>query len=136
MTPPATTPPDPSAARTDAAPSPPPRLPYVSPAARVLEREALVAEVAALREGGARIVLACGAFESLDAEAVLRLQAARRLGDVLVVAVSPEGERPAEDRMYVVAALECVSAVALDDAASDRFDAAPLVDAIRPDRIA
>jgi len=94
---------------------------------KILPRAYLVGLGERLRREGRRIVLANGCFELLHVGHVRYLQDARAEGDVLVVAVN--GDRavsglkgpgrpllPAEARVELVAALECVDyAVVFDD---------------------
>lgn len=79
-----------------------------------------------LRRKGWRIVLANGCFELLHVGHVRYLQAARAEGDVLVVAINSDRTvaglkgpgrpfLPAEARMELVAALECVDYVVVFD---------------------
>ena len=78
--------------------------------------------VDAARARGRRVVLAGGCFDLLHAGHVAYLEAARELGDLLVVAVNGDDSVralkgagrpivPAEDRARVVASLRCVDAV-------------------------
>lgn len=94
---------------------------------KILPRAQLAALGERLHREGRRIVLANGCFELLHVGHVRYLQGARAEGDVLVVAVN--GDRavsglkgpgrpllPAEARVELVAALECVDyAVIFDD---------------------
>ena len=94
---------------------------------KIVPRAQLAALGERLRRDGRRIVLANGCFELLHVGHVRYLQGARAEGDVLVVAVN--GDRavsglkgpgrpllPAEARVELVAALECVDyAVIFDD---------------------
>lgn len=98
------------------------------------------AEIAArFREGGKRLVLANGCFDLLHVGHVRYLQAARRLGDALLVAVNSDASvrrlkgpgRPLvgeAERAEVLAALGCVDYVLLfsDDTAES------LVGRLRP----
>ncbi|MFF7361588.1 PfkB family carbohydrate kinase [Streptomyces sp. NPDC008125] len=79
-----------------------------------------------VREGGGTVVAAGGCFDLLHAGHVALLQAARRIGDCLVVCVNSDasvrrrkgGSRPlvpAADRIQVLLALGCVDAVAVFD---------------------
>ncbi len=77
----------------------------------------------AMRDQGLRVVLAHGVFDVVHCGHVRYLQAARALGDVLVVTVTPDrfvskgpGRPvfPAEVRAEVLAALACVSFVAVN----------------------
>jgi rfaE bifunctional protein nucleotidyltransferase chain/domain len=83
---------------------------------------ALAAKLAGPRAAGKTVVLTNGAFDLLHAGHVRYLQAARQLGDILVVAINDDasvrrlkGSRrpvfPVEERMELVAALEGVDYV-------------------------
>lgn len=98
----------------------------------VRQREALAAQ-------GRRLVFTNGCFDLLHAGHVRYLQAARALGDALVVAVNGDASvralkgpsrpiHPEEDRAEVLAALGCVDFVVLFD--TERVT--ELVRAIRP----
>src|ERR671928_2143708 len=91
-------------------------------AARILERNRLIARVAIARKGGARIVFANGCFDLLHVGHVRYLEAARGLGDLLVVGVNGDeqvrrlkGEGrpfiPERERAETVAALRAVDYV-------------------------
>ena len=54
------------------------------------DREALIRELDRHKEDGKTIVTACGCFELLHVGHVRYLEAARSLGDVLVVAVNTD----------------------------------------------
>ena len=93
-----------------------------SAAARILERNRLIARVAIARKGGARVVFANGCFDLLHVGHVRYLEAARGLGDLLVVGINGDeqvrrlkGEGrpyvPARERAEVVAALRAVDYV-------------------------
>jgi rfaE bifunctional protein nucleotidyltransferase chain/domain len=93
-------------------------------AARILERNRVIARVAIARRGGARIVLANGCFDLLHVGHVRYLEAARALGDLLVVGVNSDeqvrrlkGEgRPfiaERERAEVVASLRAVDLVTI-----------------------
>ncbi|HEY7066958.1 MAG TPA: D-glycero-beta-D-manno-heptose 1-phosphate adenylyltransferase [Chloroflexota bacterium] len=101
---------------------------------------ALVERAAALRARGGRLVLTNGCFDLLHVGHVRYLQAARRLGDWLVVGVNADASVrllkgptrplvPAAERAEVLAALACVDAVVLFDTPT----AEPLVAALRPE---
>jgi D-beta-D-heptose 7-phosphate kinase/D-beta-D-heptose 1-phosphate adenosyltransferase len=86
------------------------------------ERAGAVATVEQLRSDGRRVVFANGCFDLLHAGHVRLLRHARSLGDALLVALNDDdsvrrlkGEgrprQPLEDRMEVLAALECVDFV-------------------------
>src|SRR4051794_40913377 len=100
----------------------------------------LLARVSQVRGRGGRVVLTNGCFDLLHVGHVRYLQAARRLGDFLVVGVNSDASVralkgparpivPAAERAEVVAALGCVDAVVIFDAAT----AEPLVAALRPE---
>ncbi len=106
----------------------------------VLPADQLTARVATLRENGQRVVFTNGCFDLLHPGHIACLNQAKRLGDVLVVAVnSDEGvrmvkgpDRPvnsAADRTSVLAALSCVDLVTVFEGA----DATELVRVLRPD---
>ncbi|HEX8557155.1 MAG TPA: adenylyltransferase/cytidyltransferase family protein [Pyrinomonadaceae bacterium] len=59
-------------------------------AARVLERNRLIARVAIARRGGARVVFANGCFDLLHVGHVRYLEAAKGCGDLLVVGVNSD----------------------------------------------
>jgi D-glycero-beta-D-manno-heptose 1-phosphate adenylyltransferase len=91
-------------------------------ATRVLERNRVIARVAIARRGGARVVLANGCFDVLHVGHVRYLEAARALGDLLVVGVNSDeqvrrlkGEGrpfvPERERAEVVASLRAVDFV-------------------------
>ena len=93
-----------------------------SAAARILERNRLIARVAIARRGGARVVFANGCFDLLHVGHVRYLEAARGLGDLLVVGVNSDeqvrrlkGEGrpfvPERERAEVIAALRAVDYV-------------------------
>src|ERR687889_2370337 len=93
-------------------------------AARILERNRLIARVAIARKNGARVVFANGCFDLLHVGHVRYLEAARALGDLLVVGVNSDeqvrrlkGEgRPAvpeRERAEVVASLRAVDLVSI-----------------------
>jgi D-beta-D-heptose 7-phosphate kinase/D-beta-D-heptose 1-phosphate adenosyltransferase len=102
--------------------------------------DALGAFLARHRAAGHRIVLTNGCFDILHAGHVTYLQAARALGDVLVVAVNSDDsvrrlkgpDRPvhtAADRMLVLSALSCVDHVVEFGADTP----VRLVERVRPD---
>ena len=93
-------------------------------ASRIVERNRLIARVAIARRHGARIVLANGCFDLLHVGHVRYLEAARALGDLLVVGVNSDeqtrrlkGEgRPfvtERERAEVVASLRAVDLVTI-----------------------
>lgn len=109
-------------------------------ASRILTETALVDRVDTLRQQGTTIVFTNGCFDLLHAGHVAYLEAARALGDVLVVAVNSDRSvralkgptrpfTPVGDRAIVLAALACVDfVVAFDDDTAER-----LVQRLRPD---
>ena len=89
---------------------------------KLVSRDEAIRIAAAERSRGRRVVFANGAFDLLHAGHVRYLEAARREGDWLVVAINSDesvarskgGGRPivpADERAEIVAALECVDAV-------------------------
>jgi rfaE bifunctional protein nucleotidyltransferase chain/domain len=91
-------------------------------AARILERNRLIARVAIARRHGARIVFANGCFDVLHVGHVRYLEAARALGDLLVVGVNSDEQArrlkgegrpyvPERERAEVVASLRAVDLV-------------------------
>jgi len=90
----------------------------------ILEREAFAKHAEALREQGKRVVFTNGVFDILHVGHVRYLEAARALGDVLLVGINSDASvrrlkgptRPInteEERAEVIAALRCVEAVCL-----------------------
>ncbi|MFI2780463.1 D-glycero-beta-D-manno-heptose 1-phosphate adenylyltransferase [Streptomyces sp. ALB3] len=109
--------------RLDAAPALPDAGTGVAEADTAPDAFALATRV---REEGGTVVAAGGCFDLLHAGHVALLQAARRIGDCLVVCVNSDdsvrrrkgGSRPlvpADDRVRVLLALGCVDAVAVFD---------------------
>ena len=101
---------------------------------------ALLERAAALRARGQRLVLTNGCFDLLHVGHVRYLQAARGLGDYLVVGVNSDASVrrlkgptrplvPAAARAEIIAALGCVDAVVIFDTPT----AEPLVAALRPE---
>lgn len=106
----------------------------------VRDRAELAKAVAKLRAEGRRVVLANGCFEILHVGHVRYLEAAKRLGDVLVVAVNSDEsvarikgpERPVvpeDERCEILAALSCVDFVHVFGEPSPR----DLILLLRPD---
>jgi rfaE bifunctional protein nucleotidyltransferase chain/domain len=107
---------------------------------KMRSQDSLLEWVQAERRGGAKIGFTCGAFDILHAGHVEYLSQARRLCDRLVVAVNCDERvraqkgpgrpiNPEQQRMSVVAALECVDAVVLlEDPRPIR-----LIELLRPD---
>lgn len=90
--------------------------------ASVVSEEVLLAQLARVRGRGKTIVMTNGCFDLLHVGHVRYLEAARRLGDVLIVAVNDDASvrrlkgatRPVNacaDRMRVLGALKCVDYV-------------------------
>jgi rfaE bifunctional protein nucleotidyltransferase chain/domain len=93
-------------------------------ATRILERNRVIARVAIARRNGARVVFANGCFDLLHVGHVRYLEAARALGDLLVVGVNGDeqvralkGEGrpfvPERERAEVVASLRAVDLVTI-----------------------
>src|SRR5919205_2980591 len=93
-------------------------------AARILERNRLIARVAIARKKGARIVLANGCFDILHVGHVRYLEAARALGDLLVVGINADEQVrrlkgpgrpfvPERERAEVIASLRAVDLVTI-----------------------
>lgn len=94
----------------------------ITAAARILERNRLIARVAIARKGGARVVFANGCFDLLHVGHVRYLEAAKGLGDLLVVGINSDeqvrrlkGEGrpfiPERERAEVIASLRAVDYV-------------------------
>lgn len=109
-------------------------------ASRILERNRAVARVAIARRSGARVVFANGCFDLLHVGHVRYLEAARALGDILVVGVNGDAEvrrlkgegRPfvsERERAELVASLRAVDIVTIFQEPT----VAELLLAIRPD---
>lgn len=110
------------------------------PRHKVLNRAELLAQVAAWRGAGERIVLANGCFDILHVGHVRYLQAAKQVGGKLIVAVNADesvrtlkGEgrpvMPDAERAEILAALEPVDAVVI----FPELDVRPLIRALKPD---
>ena len=109
-------------------------------AAKILSESELLRQVGALRQQGKTVVLTNGCFDLLHAGHVAYLEAARALGDILVVAVNSDRSvralkgptRPitrAQDRSRLLAALACVDYVTVfDDDTAER-----VLGALQPD---
>jgi rfaE bifunctional protein nucleotidyltransferase chain/domain len=107
---------------------------------RILSRDQLLEAASRQRAAGKTLVFANGAFDLLHVGHVRYLEAARREGDWLAVAVNSDRsvarakgpERPIlpeAERAEIVAALACVDAVTI----FDEDTPASLIAAIRPD---
>jgi D-glycero-beta-D-manno-heptose 1-phosphate adenylyltransferase len=97
---------------------------WVSAASRILERNRLIARVAIARKHGARIVFANGCFDILHVGHVRYLEAARGLGDLLVVGVNGDAQVrrlkgegrphvPERERAETIASLRAVDYVTI-----------------------
>lgn len=93
-------------------------------AARILERNRVIARVAIARRNGARVVFANGCFDILHVGHVRYLEAARALGDLLIVGVNGDAQVralkgegrpfvPERERAEVIAALRSVDLVTI-----------------------
>ncbi len=93
-------------------------------ATRILERNRVIARVAIARKNGARVVFANGCFDILHVGHVRYLEAARSLGDLLVVGVNGDEQVralkgagrplvPERERAEVVASLRAVDLVTI-----------------------
>jgi D-glycero-beta-D-manno-heptose 1-phosphate adenylyltransferase len=109
-------------------------------AAEILDRESLVSRIRAERERGRTIVLANGCFDILHVGHVRYLDAAAKLGDVLVVGINSDAEarrlkgagRPLvseRERAEIVAAVRSVDVVTIFSEPTVEA----LIEAIRPD---
>lgn len=108
--------------------------------APVLDRNRLIARVAIERRRGARIVLANGCFDLLHVGHIRYLEAARKLGDILVVGINSDEQvkglkganrplMPENERAEIVAALRFVDLVTVFGEPT----VSELIRAIRPD---
>lgn len=100
---------------------------------KILGWDALPAWRTALRRAGKTLVVTNGCFDILHAGHVFYLQAARKLGDALLVGLNSDAsvrllkgaDRPINseaDRALVLTALECVTAICLfEDQTATRF---------------
>jgi rfaE bifunctional protein nucleotidyltransferase chain/domain/rfaE bifunctional protein kinase chain/domain len=106
--------------------APPPPMPHLPPQSPHHGRDRAGALVAQVRARGGTVVATGGCFDLLHAGHVATLQAARRLGDCLVVCLNSDAsvaalkgpDRPLvnqSDRARLLAALGCVDAVVVFD---------------------
>lgn len=105
-----------------------------------VEPKSLLPKLAALREQGKTIVFGNGCFDLVHVGHIRYIEAARELGDLLVIAVNTEASiranvgrekpiNPCEKRMEVMAALEAVDfVIPLEDATP-----IGLLELLRPD---
>ena len=110
---------------------------------KLVSRDEAIRSATAEYATGRRVIFATGAFDLLPAGHVRDLEAARREGDGLLVAVNSDESVarskgtgrpivPADERAEIVAALECVDAVVLfgeDSPAGRRAEVRPDVHA-------
>ena len=93
-------------------------------AARILDRNRLIARVAIARKNGARIVFANGCFDILHVGHVRYLEGARLLGDLLVVGINSDEQVrilkgsgrplvPERERAEIIASLRAVDFVTI-----------------------
>jgi rfaE bifunctional protein nucleotidyltransferase chain/domain len=112
----------------------------VHAAARILDRNRLIARLAIARKHGARIVLANGCFDILHVGHVRYLEGAKALGDLLVVAINSDEQVrtlkgkgrpliPEHERAEIIASLRVVDFVTIFPEA----DVGALLRALRPD---
>ncbi|MCU1445940.1 D-glycero-beta-D-manno-heptose 1-phosphate adenylyltransferase [Cryobacterium sp.] len=110
------------------------------PSENVLEPAVLGARLRAERDAGRRIVFTNGCFDVLHRGHVASLRQARRLGDLLVVAINGDDStrrlkgpgrpvNPAADRAALVGALSCVDYVVVFDTDTPIW----LIEELRPD---
>jgi D-beta-D-heptose 7-phosphate kinase/D-beta-D-heptose 1-phosphate adenosyltransferase len=107
---------------------------------KILSHDQLLNERARLRDAGRKLVFTNGCFDILHVGHVRYLQAARSLGDALVVAINSDNSTrqlkgaqrpivPQTERAEMLAALECVDFVTIFDELSPRS----LIAALLPD---
>src|SRR3989442_9183293 len=93
-------------------------------AVRILERSDLLAVVKAAKKNGSRIVFANGCFDVLHVGHIRYLEAAKVLGDLLIVGVNSDEQTrrlkgddrplmPQDQRAQIVSALEAVDFVTI-----------------------
>lgn len=106
----------------------------------LIDRKDIAAECNRLRAEGRRIVFTNGCFDILHAGHVRYLNAAKRLGDVLIVGLNSDSSvrmlkgserpiNPQEDRAEVLSALRAVDRVVI----FDERTAEALVEEVKPD---
>jgi len=110
-------------------------------AAKVLQRDQLLSQLSAERGKGKRVAFTNGCFDLMHIGHTRYLQAAKALGDLLVVAVNSDASVrrldkapdrpivPQAQRAEVVAALGCVDFVVI----FDEPDPLQLITAVQPD---
>lgn len=106
--------------------TPPQHQDYPAARSRILDRSEIMTAVETARSQGKRIVFANGCFDVLHAGHVRYLEAARALGDILIVAVNSDDQAgrlkgadrplvPQEQRAEIVSALDAVDLVTIFD---------------------
>jgi rfaE bifunctional protein nucleotidyltransferase chain/domain len=109
-------------------------------AARILSREALLAELASLRAAGRRVALTNGLFDILHVGHLRHLEAASAEADVLIVGINSDRSArelkgptrpviPELERAELVAGFACVDFVTI----FDELNVEALIAAVRPD---
>ena len=94
------------------------------PGARIVDRPRLIEAISAARKDGRRIVFANGCFDVLHVGHVRYLEAAKALGDLLIVAINSDQQArrlkgegrplmPQDQRAELVASLEAVDLVTI-----------------------
>jgi D-glycero-beta-D-manno-heptose 1-phosphate adenylyltransferase len=107
---------------------------------RILDRERLIERVALARKEGARIVFANGCFDVLHVGHVRYLEAAKTLGDLLIVGINSDEQTrrlkgegrplmPEDQRAEIISSLEVVDSVTVFDEPT----VAELLLALKPD---
>lgn len=107
---------------------------------RILDRDRLIERVVLARKGGARIVFANGCFDVLHVGHVRYLEAAKALGDLLIVGINSDeptrrlkGEgrplMPEDQRAEIISSFEVVDFVTVFDEPT----VAELLLALKPD---
>lgn len=106
-----------------------------------MTRDALAKQAESLRADGKRIVFTNGVFDILHVGHVRYLQAARALGDALLVGINSDASvrrlgkgpdrpiNPEDERAEVIAALACVDGVAIFDEDTPHAT----IEVVRPD---
>lgn len=111
-----------------------------SPAGKMMSNDDAVRFAAQARSSGKRVVFTNGCFDLIHAGHIKYLQAARKLGDYLIVAINSDRsiraikgkDRPfirEHNRAHVIASLECVDCVTVFDRETPTF----LIRDLRPD---
>jgi rfaE bifunctional protein nucleotidyltransferase chain/domain len=95
-----------------------------SASTRIMDRERLVERIEQARKSGARIVMANGCFDVLHVGHVRYLEAARNLGDVLIVGINCDEQTrrlkgegrplvPQDQRAEIISSIEAVDFVTI-----------------------